>query len=510
MRLPKLNLKWKTRKNEGKLEKPTLKTTEILVSGKLLTCVLLSVVSGIIDIVFFSGLSKSMLPIAWFAIPAAVLYTLMSIGFTMGKFFSAMQLGAIAELKTRLKNQGYSWVGNLKGLSARWHIIHKFLIAVSIITSVSLSLLSIGDGVRRNNNEIAKAEKAEIAISRYANTSDKSDDIQFQNLVSSSSASSNAAATAQEQAARIWPIIEEYRQERAEFRNLADYNSTEEIEYNGRTIVPSDYWDERNAKVVADVRPIRAMTLYQIRNVNSQQALVSQIRSEIESSVRNSSSEQLALLSEQTREKAREEIRNLEGRFTWPDGRTAEFDEDNISGALNTLSDLKAAWLNDNGDVGASAKMFMLIGPTLDKLMQGKSQTLEDVASSTSTTTFGGAQILMMVLICIFGIVQEFLIALFTPKSVISRKMLYQFEAYLGPDFDVDKFLLSVYVDYYKKGVINQKDFDAKAKKCVESMGITVDSLVEKYTKRPAEKTYSKAVDKSVEEIEKLLEAGND
>lgn len=506
MKLPKLNFKWFSRKNEGKLEKPTLKTTEVLLNGKLLTCILLSIVSAIIDLVFFSGLSKSKLPIAWFFIPAAVLYTLMSIGFSMGKFFSAMQLGAIAELKTRLRNQGYTWISNLRGLSFKWHIVHKFLIAVSIITSVSLSLLSIGDGVRRNNNEIAKAEKAEIAISRYANTSDKSDDIQFQNLVSSSSASSNAAITAQEQASRIWPIIEEYRQERAEFISYADYNSLEEIDFKGQRIMPSDYWDDRNAKVVADVRPIRAMSLSQIRNISSQQALVSLIRNEIEQSVQNSSSEQLASLSEQTREKAREEIRNLKGRFTTPDGEVVEFDENNISDALNKLSDLKAAWLNDGGDVGASAKMFMLIGPTLDKLLQNKNQTLEDVAANTSISTFGGAQILMMILICIFGIVQEFLIALFTPKSVISRKMMYQFEAYFGPDLDIDKFLLSVYIDYYKKGVINQKDFDAKSKKCVESIDITINSIVNKYSKKPKpEKQYSAKVDDAVKEIEEIL-----
>lgn len=64
MKLPKLNFKWFSRKNEGKLEKPTLKTTEVLLNGKLLTCILLSIVSAIIDLVFFSGLSKSKLPIA--------------------------------------------------------------------------------------------------------------------------------------------------------------------------------------------------------------------------------------------------------------------------------------------------------------------------------------------------------------------------------------------------------------------------------------------------------------
>lgn len=508
MKFPKI--KWLERKEEAKFESPLLKTTSVLINGKLFTCIILSIVSAFIDLVFFSGLSKSFYDLAgYFAIPAGLLFTIMSIGFSLGKFFCAMQLGAINELRNRLKNAGYSWVKNLNKLSIKWHVIHKFLIAVSIITSISLSVVSIGDGVRRNNNEVAKVVTAEKAISKYSNTSEKSDDIQFQNLVSTYSSTANAPAQAAEQAAKIWPIIEEYREERSEFQNVADFNSLEEVEWRGQTIIPSDYWDKRNNKVVNDVKVYRTMTLNQIRSVTSQQILAIQIKNEIEEGAKNSSVEQLSNLSEQTREKAKQEIRNLEGRFTWPNGEIATFDENNISGTLNTLSDIKAAWLNDNGDIGSSAKMFMLIGPTLDELMKNNSASLEEVATDTSVKTFGATEILMMTLICLFGIVQEFLIALFTPKSVISRKMLYQFDSYYGADFDIDRFLLSVYTDYYKKGVITQEEFDEKSKQCVEGLNITPDTLIEKYSKKkrvPREKKeFSSEVDNSVKQVEELL-----
>lgn len=90
----------------------------------------------------------------------------------------------------------------------------------------------------------------------------------------------------------------------------------------------------------------------------------------------------------------------------------------------------------------------------------------------------------MMVLIMIFGIVQEFLIALFTPKSTIDRKMLSRFDAYFGEDFNIDLFLLKTYKDYLKKGIINQKDFEAKARKCVELMEDDIDDVIERYSKK--------------------------
>lgn len=475
---------WLSHKNEGKFDKPTLKTTTVLINGKLATCILLSIVSGVIDLTFFSGLSKTPLPIAAIFIPASVLYSLMSIGFTMGKFFCAMQLGAINELKTRIKNAGYEWYKNLNRIAWKWHAVHKFLIGVSVITSISLSFISIDDGVRKNGQERQKISEAKIRIEKYANTSEKSDDIQFQNLVTTSSATSQAGMQANQLADQIWPIIEDYRQERSDFQSAAAFDSKDPIEWKGQTIVPDEYWDARNNKVVNDVKVYRTMSLWQIRNTTSKAALANTIKTEIEESYSSSSSDQLTALADKSTEKAKQEIQNLAGRFTWPDGTVAEFDENNVSGALTTLSDLASAWLDDTGDLGASAKMFLLVGPTLDKMMDKRSGTLEQVANSSGSIEFNGAQILMIILICVFGIVQEFLIALFTPKSTISRKMLYQFDAYFEGDFNLNRFCLTLYLDYYNKGIISKEDFEAKVKKCVELLQNTEDKIIERYTKK--------------------------
>ena len=91
----------------------------------------------------------------------------------------------------------------------------------------------------------------------------------------------------------------------------------------------------------------------------------------------------------------------------------------------------------------------------------------------------------MMILIMAFGIVQEFLIAIFTPKATIDRKMLSQVSSYLEwkDEEEKERFLISVYKDYVGDGIINQEDFEAKVKKCVTLMEDTEEDIIAKYSK---------------------------
>ena len=125
---------WWPKKNEQ--IRPVLNTTKALISGILVTCIGLSIVSGLIDIVFFSGLSKSFYGLfgIW-SIPAGVILSVMSLFFTSAKFWCAMQLGAINELQARLRNAGLNWWSNLNKLKFKWHLVHKFLISISRISS---------------------------------------------------------------------------------------------------------------------------------------------------------------------------------------------------------------------------------------------------------------------------------------------------------------------------------------------------------------------------------------
>lgn len=476
IKLPTVCWKWNSKKGEKFFEKPTIDSTEVLISGKLVTLLILSFVSGIIDLVFFSELSKSVFKIATVSVAAGIVYTLMSIGFTSAKFWCATQLSVIKELQARLKENGLPFKA-LNKPKMRWNVIHKFLIGVSLITAISLSVVSIGDAVRKNQNEILKAKQAYEKIAKYSNTADVSDDAQFKALVKGTNASSNAADTAATQAARIWPIIEDYRTERAEFEAEFgnNFSSKEEVVFKGQTIIPDTYWDKQNSLVQSKIKAAgRNLSISQIRNITSEAVLASQIKKEIEASVANTSLDSLTELADKTNNKAKQEIENLEGRFNWPDGSPVIFDPNNISKSLQTLGDIQSAYENDSGDVGQSAKMFMIIGPALESKFANKA-TLENITEQkVSTNSFGTTEVMMMILIMIFGIVQEFIIALYTPKSTIDRRTLSQFSEYLdlkemeNKGLDVNRFLIKIYNNYLDDGSYSQAKYDYKMEKVID------------------------------------------
>lgn len=82
-------------------------------------------------------------------------------------------------------------------------------------------------------------------------------------------------------------------------------------------------------------------------------------------------------------------VNNLQGRFYWPSslgGELVVFDESNPSMALTTLKDLKAAYENDTGDVGESAKLFVLLGPAIENAF-GAKLTLENVSEKSVSSS---------------------------------------------------------------------------------------------------------------------------
>lgn len=517
-------IKWLTSKNEKKFEKPTLKTTTILVNGKLITCILLSIISGIIDLVFFSGLSKSAYDLFGFiAIPAGLLLSLMSIGFTMGKFFCAMQLGAISELKTRLHNTGYKWYKNLNKLSWKWHTIHKFLIGVSILTSISLSVVSIGTGVSRNANKLKQIDELITEGTRYNEILNTARDTSLTATVSKSvdTSEQDAITYTQNHMSRIRPVVEQYKQDRQAFTRAGfDVNSSEEITWNNLTIIPSKYWDQRNEEVNnllqnAGYGTISGRQIYDL-NLNNVQTV---IRRNYLNNYQSRNPEEIKREMEEARQST---IREAQGwldtlnasnftkneRVDLPNGRyeytaiPVTFDTDYtntdtkvlITRALSLLKQYRTEVESDNGDIGSSSKLFMMIGNALDKLNTKQANSFDDALTMKVNTGMSSTEIMIMIVIMLFGIVQEFLIALFTPKSTISRKMLYQFDSYFGADFSIDNFLLDVYIDYYKKGILTKDDFEAKCRKCVDLMQNTRESIIERYSKKPIDKKKGKIV----------------
>lgn len=515
-------LKWLTSRNEKKFEKPTLRTTTILINGKLVTCILLSIISGVIDLIFFSGLSRSAYELfGLIAIPAGLVMSLMSIGFTMGKFFCAMQLGAIAELKTRLKNARYKWFNNLNKLSWKWQVIHKFLIGVSILTSISLSVVSIGTGVTRNANKLKQIDDLIVEGTKYSEILNTARDTSLTASVSRSidTSEQDAITFTQTQMSRIRPAVEQYKIERQSFTGAGyDVNSTEEIDWNGNIIIPTQYWERRNEEInnllqnagygTVTGRTIYNLNLSQVERVIRQNYLNSyqsrspdEIKKEMEDARQSTIQEAngwLDTLNASNFTKNEQVVRN-NGRIEYtsvPVTFDADYENTDtkvlITRALALLRQYRTEVESDNGDIGSSSKLFMMIGNAVDKIGTKQNNSVVDALNTKVKTGIGSTEIMIMIVIMLFGIVQEFLIALFTPKSTISRKMLYQFDAYFGEDFSINDFMLETYLDYYNKGIISKEDFDAKAKKCVDLMQNTKESIIEKYSKKSVEKVEKK------------------
>lgn len=449
--------------------KPTLKSDKILVNGVLFTYVLASLVSGVVDLVFFSGLSKSSYNIFAIKIAAPIVMSLLSLVITSGKAWCAIKVSQIDSLVSHLKNYGYDWTRNFRKVRVKWNVAHKLCATVSIVTTISLSVVSIGDGIRRNQNEIRKVNADYNKISKIYEASETADNESFKNLLTSSTSSDKAIAKADDIVSSLWPQILEYREERASFQESGyEFSSKEEITWKGKKIIPDDYWNKQNTTIsnVCKTKGI-TLTITEIRNI-SEANLRDRIRQQYEKASTNSSSKSLEDVGNKSNEKIKKEIQNLQNRYVMPgENEYIVFDENNPTGALNKLSDIKAAYENDNGDVGDSAKMFMLVGPAIEKIGQ-KEKTFDEIAEQkdVKVSSFGATEIMIMVLICFFGILQEVLIALLTPKVVVTRKTLASFELCFGTGFNENEFLYDLYRKYQNKGIISMAEFEAKALKC--------------------------------------------
>ena len=192
--------------------------------------------------------------------------------------------------------------------------------------------------------------------------------------------------------------------------------------------------------------------------------------------------------------------------YKTPDGQLIRFINSdgslvNIQTAISRLQKGIADWQSDTGDVGESSKIFTLVATYMN--------------ANVKAGGMGVSEWMMIVLIALFGIVQEFLIYLFTPKAAIDRKLLSQVSSYMRWESEEEKerFLISVYKSYVGDGIINQDDYEAKCKKCVNQMEDNEDDVIAKYSKKKKQVNlidnksdeYSQEVTKLVNDIEEII-----
>lgn len=476
----KVKFSWNLKKNR-------VDSSTILINGVLLTCIILSIASGFIDLTFFSGLSKSLFHVGTIPIPAAVLYTVISIGFILAKFWCAMQIGMLKELRTRLLAKGKDWANNLKKALLPWQIVHKFLITVSIITALSLSVNSIGAGIRKMEQNIKNMSydaETLIELNKSANSGEKEKrEAAKDNITGAINAKDDARKEVDRYYSRLVQYQEEYfaiPEDDTEARQAVISKIVREIP--GATTKNAIYFTKADLQNSIQ----RTASANEIVNDTSlYEEAVAYDKSQIEATV-------LALADKE---------------YRTPDGKLISFiNEDgslvDVQLAISRLQNGISEWQSDTGDVGESSKIFTLIATYIN--------------ADAKAGGMGISEWMLMILIALFGIVQEFLIYLFTPKATIDRKLLSQVSNYMmwKDEEEKERFLISVYKSYVGDGIINQENYEAKCKKCVSLMQETEDSIIAKWSKKATkpkvekkEKEFSSKVDNSVKEIEEMLSA---
>lgn len=428
----------------------------ILINGLLLTCIGLSIASGFVDIVCYSGLSVSLFHLGTLALPAAILYTLISIFLTSGKFWFGMKIGMLKELRTRLKVQNFQWYKNITKALVPWQLLHKLLICISLLTAMSMSVNSIGSGIRamqQNIDNMTRDAETLIELNKSVNSGVKE---KREAAKSNITGAITAKDDARQEVDRYYSRLVKYQEE---------YFAT-----------PEDDIDARKAIIDKIVREIPGAT--------SKNAIYF-TKADLQKSIQKTASRNETVNDTSLYEEAVSYDKNQieetliaisDKEYKMPDGTLIQFiDNDgkpiNVQLAISRLQNGISMWQADTGDVGESSKVFTLLAMY--------------IKADETAGGIGAAEWMIMLFIFFTGIIQECMIALCTPSATIDRKTLSSVSRYCEwkNEEEKERFLLRVYKSYVGDGVFNQADYEEKCRKCVELMEETEEDIIAKYSK---------------------------
>lgn len=493
MSFPRFKWFWKYYENDGKLSRP-ISSAQVLINGKLVVFVFCSLVSAFINLVFISNLTKSGYSVGTlFTLPAAVLLGSLSIGLDIAKFLLAIQVNTLGELIRKLSK--FSWVKNVKRASIWWRTVYVTFILLSVITSVSLSSISIGAGITRNANLISQIDEYIVQGEGYTNINAGADAVTRQNLISKATDTSerdardyaeNAVAEIEAFIAEVGPIVN------AEYQDIEDGLTAKQQKENA--LKP---YEAKRTKINNILRGAgyRARTFDELVAFNTL-TLATDIKQKrleyLQSNSNDIAVEKLGELKDNTNAEIYSWLETLNA-LSLVNPKTNEiiiFDTSKekpanvlAKSATQLLKALRVDVENDSGDIGSSSKIFMQVGSLFASKDVGD-KDLQAALNVKAEGSFGATEVMMMGMLLFLSLLCELAINLFSPKTNISRKMLSQFSEYFDTNFDVNDFMLEIYIDQLNFGILDRDAFDRKAKKAVELTEITKNSLYEKYRKK--------------------------
>lgn len=493
MSFPRFKWFWKYYENDGKLSRP-ISSAQVLINGKLVVFVFCSLVSAFINLVFISNLTKSGYSVGTlFTLPAAVLLGSLSIGLDIAKFLLAIQVNTLGELIRKLSK--FSWVKNVKRASIWWRTVYVTFILLSVITSVSLSSISIGAGITRNANLISQIDEYIVQGEGYTNINAGADAVTRQNLISKATDTSerdardyaeNAVAEIEAFIAEVGPIVS------VDYQDIEDGLTAKQQKENA--LKP---YEAKRTKINNILRGAgyRARTFDELVAFNTL-TLANDIKQKrleyLQSNSNDIAVEKLGELKDNTNAEIYSWLETLNA-LSLVNPKTNEiivFDTSKekpanvlAKSATQLLKALRVDVENDSGDIGSSSKIFMQVGSLFASKNVGD-KDLQAALNVKAEGSFGATEVMMMGMLLFLSLLCELAINLFSPKTNISRKMLSQFSEYFDTNFDVNDFMLEIYIDQLNFGILDRDAFDRKAKKAVELTEITKDSLYEKYRKK--------------------------
>ena len=311
----------------------------------------------------------------------------------------------------------------------------------------------------------------------------KSDNVDKRSLTRGNLEGTATASTkAQENADKYWPIFETWQNKLAQYTTDLENETDEEVKAEIKNKINSERQSAYNMAprgIGLTLSAMDDMSPIVLKNLFTKAAKQSEVDSD--------SIKAYEALTNENDEEIKNTILALENLYKHPttydakgypvEGDYVSFLDENgepmdITQVIGSLQGLREEW-KSNSDIGESSQIFMLISEAIT------SKTKSDNASGS-----GIAETLMIIIIAIIGIGQEFLISYFTPKAAIDRKLLRQVSEYLfwKDKEEKERFLLEVYDDYYGDGVFNQNEFEFKCKKAVEHLEGSVDDTINKYS----------------------------
>lgn len=461
-------------------ERPESKKGTILVNGKLLVFWACSIISALINLIFISNLTKSPYTIGTvFSIPAAIFLGALSVGLDLSKALHVVQVNTLNELYRKLSDN--SWAEIIKKVSKKWNSVYMLYVILSIITSISLSTISIGAGITRNANTLKQIDELIQTGEMYKNIDNTSKNISKENLIKNATDTTEADARTytQQHMNIIRPLVEDYKEERADFDSQGISFNDPEASWKGENA--SKYWDKKNSEVNRALQNAGygKVNGTQIKNLNLgtvERTILNNRLSNTKLKDNDAAVEKLNELSTTTMDEAYGWLETLNTiGFTNPKtGGKVVFDINKekqtkvlLTSALTQLKALRVEVENDSGDIGSSSKIFMQLGSVLDGLTKKDTNDLNDALKNTKATgSFGSTEVLMMLMLLFLSLLCELAINQFSPKVGISRKMMSQFSQYFPKDFDINEFMLQCTYEARDYDEIDDKEFQKQLKYC--------------------------------------------